>query len=331
MKLKRIQKGIILGVLALLTLLLVTFTFWHKQADSRLPEKIAIAFQPSITYAPLMIVRHQETLEKQFPNITFKWKVLAKNSTIQDKTLVNQLQVVAGDTDTFLIGRDNEINWKLLASLNHTDLWLVVNDPSIKSLKDFKPEMKIGVPSLDSLQAILLHLAAKKELGNAAALDKNIIEIPHNIGFQALKNQEIAGHFTIPPFQFKEVETGGRVILKSPDILGEISTANLFMREDFYKKYPKFATALYGAVSKAIKLLNKQPDQAAKVLENEGRSKISRKQFKKWITNEALEYSVIPKGVLRQAELMFEVGILEKEVKSMDELILPTIQGVGGD
>ena len=117
MKLKRFQKAIILGGLALLTML-VALTFWHKQAESRLPEKIAIAFQPSITYAPLMIVMHQETLEKQFPNITFDWKVLANNSTIQNKTLANQLQVVAGSTDTFLLGRDNEINWKLLASLN---------------------------------------------------------------------------------------------------------------------------------------------------------------------------------------------------------------------
>lgn len=331
MKLKRLQKGTILGGLALLTLLVVAFTFWHKQAESRLPEKIAIAFQPSITYAPLMIVMHQETLEKQFPNITFDWKVLANNSTIQNKTLANQLQVVAGSTDTFLLGRDNEINWKLLASLNHTDLWLVVNDSKIKSLKDFKPGMNIGVPARDSIQAILLRLAAKKELGNTAALDNNIIEIPHTLGLQALKNQEISAHFTVPPFQFKEVAAGGRVILKSTDILGETTTANLFMREDFYQKYAKFAKALYAAVNQATKLINEQPEQAAKVLENEGRSKISRKQFKKWITNEALEYSVLPKGVLRQAKLMFDVGILNQEVKSIDELILPTLRGVGGD
>lgn len=331
MKLKRFHKGTILGELALLTLLMVAFTFWHKQAESRLPEKIAIAFQPSITYAPLMIVMHQETLEKQFPNITFKWQVLANNSTIKNKTLANQLQVVAGDINTFFIGRDNNIDWKLLASLNHTNFWLVVNNSKIKSLKDFKPGMKIGVPSLDSLQAILLRIAAKKELGNAAALDNNIIEIPHNLGLQAFKNLEIVGHFTIPPFQFKEVEAGGKVILKSADIFGKTTTANLFMKENFYQQYPKFAKALYLAVNKATKLLNEQPDKAAKVLENEGRSKISRKQFKQWITNEALQYSVVPKGVLRQAELMFDVGILKEEVKSFEELILPTLQGVGGD
>lgn len=330
MKLKKLQKGMILGGLALLTIL-VALTFWHKQAESRLPEKIAIAFQPSITYAPLMIVMHQETLEKQFPSVTFDWKVLANKSTIQNQTLANQLQIVAGDTDTFFIGRNNQMNWKLLSALNHTDLWLVVHDSKIKSLKDFKPGMKIGVPSLNSIQAILLRLAAQQELGNSAALDQNIIEIPHNLGFQAFKNQEIAGHFTTPPFQFKEVETGGKVILKSADILGEISTANLFMKEDFYKKYPQFSKALYREVLKATKLLNEQPDQAAKVLENKGRSKISRKQFKKWITNNSLQYSVVPKGVLRQAELMREVGIIEKEVKSIEELILPTLQGVGGN
>jgi NitT/TauT family transport system substrate-binding protein len=309
----------------------VAFTFWNNQAKSQLPEKIAIAYQPSITYAPLMIVKYQETLEKQFPNITFRWKELANTATIQEKTLANQLQLIAGNTDTFLSGWDNNMDWKLLATLSHTDLWLVVKDPNIKSLKDFKPGMKIGLPAQDSIQAILLRIAAKKELGNYAALDKNIIEIPHTLGLQALKNDEIAGHFTTPPFQFKEVEAGGRVILKSADIFGKTSTANLFIAEAFYQQYPKLANALYSAVNKAVKLLNEQPDKAAKVLENEGRSKISRKQFKKWITNEALEYSVVPKGVLRQAELMREVGILNKEPKSMEELILPTLQRVGGD
>jgi NitT/TauT family transport system substrate-binding protein len=331
MKLKILQKGIILSGLALLTMLVVTFTFWHKQAESRLPEKIAIAYQPSITYAPLMIVKYQETLEKQFPNISFRWRELANISTIQKQVLANQLQVVAGNTETFFIGRDNNIDWKILATLNHTDLWLVVNNSKIKSLKDIKPGMKIGVPSGDSIQAILLRLAAKKQLGNYAALDKNIIEIPHTLGLQALKNKEIVGHFTMPPFQFKEVAAGGRVILKSADILGKISTDNLFMKEDFYRQYPQFAKALYAAVNKATKLLNEQPDKAAKVLENEGRSKISRKQFKQWITNEELQYSVVPKGVLRQAGLMFEVGVLEKEHNSIEELILPTLQGVGGD
>ncbi len=330
MKLKRFQRSMIFSGLALLTML-VALTVWHRQAESQLPKKIAIAFQPNITYAPLMIVMYQETLEKQFPHITFEWQVLANNSKLINKTLANQLQVIAGDVNTFLLGRDNDVNWKLLASLNHTDLWLVVNNPNIKSLKDFKPGMKIGVPALDSLQAILLRLASKKELGNSAALDNNIIEIPHTLGLQSLKNQEIFAHFTMPPFQFKEVATGGRAILQSADIFGKVNMASLFMKEDFYQQYPKFAKTLYAAVNKATKLINEQPDQAAKVLENEGRSKISRKQFKKWITNEALEYSVIPKGVLRQAELMREVGVLNKEVKSIDELILPMLRGVGGD
>lgn len=330
MKLKRFQRGIILGGLALLTML-IALIFWHKQASPQLPSQIAIAFQPSINYAPLMIVMHQKTLEKQFPNIIFKWKVLANQSTIINKTLANQLQVIGGDTDTFLLGREQNINWKLLASLNSTDLWLVVNDSRIKSLKDFKPGKKIGVPSRNSIQAMVLRLAAKKELGNWAALENNTVEIPHNLGFQAWKNQEIVAHFTNPPFQFKEVEAGGRVILKSSNLFDKISTASLFMEENFSHKYPKFTNALYTAISQATKLLNEQPDAAAKVLENEGRSKISRQQFKKWITNDALQYSLVPKGILRQAELMHEVGLLKKEPKSIKELILPTLQGVGGN
>jgi NitT/TauT family transport system substrate-binding protein len=333
MKLQKFRKGTVPIALALLILTLVACTnFWNNQANSSLPKNVAIAYQPSINYAPLMLVKYKETLEEQFPNINFQWKALAKASAIQEKMLANQLQVGAGDIETFLVGWDKGVGWKLLASLNHTDYWLVVKDPNINSLKDFKPGMKIGLSARDSIQAILLRLAAQKELGNPIALDKSIVEIPPNLGLQALQRGEIAGHFTTPPFQFQEVEKGGRVIFKSTDILvGKTSTANLFMTEGFYQQYPDFAKALYAAVSQATINLNEKPNEAAKVLENEGRSKVSRKQFKKWITNEALSYSLVPKGFLKQGQLMREAGILNKEPKSIEELILPTLHGVGGD
>jgi NitT/TauT family transport system substrate-binding protein len=332
MKLQKFRKGTVPIALALLILTLVACTnFWNNKANSSLPKNVAIAYQPGISYAPLMLVKYKETLEEQFPKINFQWKALANASAIQERILANQLQVGAGDIETFLIGWDKGIGWKLLASLNHTDCWLVVKDPNINSLKDFKPGMKIGLPARDSIQAILLRLAAQKELGNPTALDQNIVEIPPNLGLQALQKGEITGHFTTPPFQFQEVEKGGKVILKSTDIFGKASTANLFMAERFYQQYPDFAQALYGAVNQATKLLNEKPNEAAKVLENEGRSKVPRKQFKKWITNEALSYSLVPKGFLKQGQLMREAGILNKEPKSIEELILPTLQGVGGD
>ena len=77
----------------------------------------------------------------------------------------------------FLLGWERGVGWKLLASLNQQDLWLVVKDPNIKSLKDFKPGMKIGLPAPDSIQAVTLRKGAQQELGNPQALDQSLLAI----------------------------------------------------------------------------------------------------------------------------------------------------------
>jgi len=59
--------------------------------------------------------------------------------------------------------------------------WLVLNstaavrDASIKTVKDLRPDMKIGMPYPDSLQSLTLRKAAAEQLGNAHALDTAMI------------------------------------------------------------------------------------------------------------------------------------------------------------
>ncbi len=304
-----------------------------KKAEppSQLPAKVAIAYQPDIGYANLTLVKHQQTLEKQFPQTQFEWKELASSSAIRDGILANQLQVGAGGTESFLLGWDRGVGWKILASLNRIDFWLVVKNPNIKSLKDFKPGMKIGLPASDSIQAVMLRRGAQKELGNPTALDANMVEIAHPLGVQALMSGQIAGYLTTPPFQLQEVEKGGRLILNSADLFGQSSGASVFMTEKFYEQHPDFAKALYFAILEATKLLNEKPDEAAKMLSQADGGKVSPEQYKEWITKSLVQYSIVPKAFLKQAEFMKEIGMLNKQPKSIDELILPTLENNGGN
>ncbi|MEH1922283.1 ABC transporter substrate-binding protein [Nostoc sp.] len=330
MKFKQFQSWSLLVGLALLTFVFVACTSGNQIA-SKVPKKVTIAYQPGINYANLLIVKQQQILEQQFPQTKFEWKELSNGAAIRDGILANQLQVGAGGVGPFLVGWDKGVGWKILASLNHSEFWLVVKNSNIKSLKDFKPGMKIGLPSPDSLQAIVLRRAAQKELGNATALDQNIQSIAHPLGLQSLLNGQIDAHFTTPPFQFQEVEKGGRVILKSSDVFGKISAASIFTTEKFYNQYPEFGKALYTAIADATKLLNDKPDEAAKILSQIDGAKISAEQYKKWITDQAVEYGLEPRAFLKYGEFMHEIGMLNQQPKSIDELILPTLKGVGGD
>jgi NitT/TauT family transport system substrate-binding protein len=99
MKFKRCKQWSLLIGLAALTFVFVACTTPEnkiKTADPPMPAKVAIAYQPGIGYANLILVKQQQTLEKQFPKTKFEWKELASGSAVRDGILANQLQVGAG-------------------------------------------------------------------------------------------------------------------------------------------------------------------------------------------------------------------------------------------
>jgi len=106
----------------------------------------------------------------------------------------------------FLIGWDKGCPWKAALGFVVIPVGLVTYDPSIKSLKDFKPTDKIALPSPGSVQHILLAMAAEKELGSASALDQNLVAMAHPDGAAALISKRgITAHFTTPPYLFEEL------------------------------------------------------------------------------------------------------------------------------
>ncbi|MEH2063221.1 MAG: ABC transporter substrate-binding protein [Nostoc sp.] len=330
MRFKRFRTWSFLIGLALLAFGFVACASGNQTA-SQTPEKVTIAYQPGINYANLLIVKQQQTLEKKFPRTQFAWKELSNGGAIRDGIIANQIQVGAGGPGSFLVGWDKGVGWKILASLNYSEFWLITKNPNIKSIKDFKPEMKIGLPSLDGVQAIVLRKVAQKDLGNPTALDQNLQVIAHPLGLQSLLTGQIDAHFTTPPFQFQEVEKGGRVIIKSSDIFGKTSIASVFTTEKFYNQYPEFGKALYTAIVDATKLVNEKPEEAAKILSDIDGGKVSQEQYKKWLTNKAVAYGIEPRAFLKCGAFMHEIGMLNKQPKSIEELILPPLKGAGGD
>jgi NitT/TauT family transport system substrate-binding protein len=293
------------------------------------PSKVVIAYQPGIGYANLIAIKRQKKLETAFPNTTFEWKVLASGAAIRDGMIAGQIQVGAGGVAPFLVGWDKGVGWKVLASLNQMDIWLVTKDPAIKSVKDIKPNQKIGMPAPDSIQSMVLRKAAQDQLGNAKALDNNIVAIEHSLGVQALANGQLAAHLTAPPFQFQEVEAGGQVILRSFDLFGQSTFNSVFLTQSFYDQYPDFAKFFYGQIADATKFINDKPDETAKLLAEEDQGKVTPEQYKTWLTAKGITFDTTPRGLLKYAEFMKTTGFLSKTPASIKDLLLPPLNGVG--
>jgi len=294
------------------------------------PAELTIAYQPGLSYSNLIVMRERRVLETEFPNTKINWLVLNSTAAVRDGFISGQIQLGAGSIPPFLTGWARGVGWKLLASLNQMDVWLVTKDANLHSLKDVRPDMKIGMPSPDSLQGLTLRIAAQQQLGDAHALDQNIVAIDHPSGLQALLNGQLAAHLTSPPFQYQEVAAGGHVVVKSFDVLGRHTFNSVYVSDRFATDHPQFVLAFYRDLVNATAFLKQHPAEAAEILARDAGGKVPAKDFEAWIRRPDIIFSTTPHGFLRFANYMKSIGSLSKVPSSMREIEnLSTLGGVG--
>ncbi|MGB4286302.1 MAG: ABC transporter substrate-binding protein, partial [Bacillota bacterium] len=166
--------------------------------------EIRIAGQFGLVYAPLMVAQKHKIFEKY--GLKPVWKEYGSGAAVREGLISGEVDVGFMGIPPFLIGWDKGCPWKAAIGFVVIPVGLVTYDPSIKSLKDFKPQDKIALPSPGSVQHILLAMAAEKELGSPTALDENLVAMAHPDGAAALISKRgIAAHFTTPPYLFEEL------------------------------------------------------------------------------------------------------------------------------
>ncbi len=117
------------------------------------------------------------------------------------------------------------IDVKAATGLNVSPLMLMVRDPTIKSIKDFKDSHRIAMPAIKvSMQAIMLQMAAAKEFGiqKFDALDHLTVSMAHPDATAAMLGgpSEIVANFSSAPFQYRQ--------MKNPNIRRILTSTELF-------------------------------------------------------------------------------------------------------
>jgi NitT/TauT family transport system substrate-binding protein len=299
-------------------------------APTDAPSEITVAYQPGLSYSNLIVMRDQRLLEKQFPQTKVTWTVLGSTAAIRDGFIANQIQIGAGSIPPFLTGWDRGVAWKVLASLNQMSVWLVARDKNLKTVKDLKPDMKIGMPSLDSLQSLTLRKAAAEQLGNAHALDTAIVAIDHPSGMQALQVGQLNAHLGAPPFQYQEVQAGGHVVVRSFDVFGPHTFNSVYVGTKFAEEHPQFVKAFYRDLLDATQFLKAHPREASEILSKDAGGKVSAHDFEGWLRRKDVIFSTTPHGFLAMAKFMQSIGSLQKVPSSMREInYAGTLGGVG--
>lgn len=293
------------------------------------PDHVTIAYQPGMGYAPLIIIRQQKTLEKQFPNTKFDWKVLSSGAAITSGVIAGDIQLGAGGIGPFLLGWAKGLSWKLIAPLDWGDLWLMAKDPSIKTIADLKGK-RVAMPSPTSIQGFVLRKMAQAKLGDAHALDAGMVSMDHPDGMQALLTGQVDAHLTSMPYQMQEKIHGAHVVARSYQYFGASSFLGVEATPDFYNQYTAFCNQFYKDVQGAIKLIKGNPLKVAHMLQDDAGGQPSWRQFKQWLGSPSITYTTRPLGLVRFAHFMDTIGAINKMPGSWKDLVFPPVYPTNG-
>ena len=301
-----------------------------------------IALQFGIGYLPLAIMKQQQLVEKHLKAAGMPtkviWSQLASGQPMNDALLSGSLHIASGGVAPFLIlwGRtQGGLNVKAVAALSSMPMYLVTNNPSVKSIRDFTEKDRISMAGAGtSIQTIVLQMATAKEFGDAnynkfSTLYRNL---SHPDGLAAfLSGQEITAYFSSPPFQYQALEKPGvRRILNSYDITGPATFLVPWATGKFHDENPKTYQAFFNAYKEATDWINANKRAAAEAYVKESNDKSGVAAIEKMLNDPEIRITLTPDGTMKVAEFMNKTGMVKVKPASWKDLFFPEVHSLPG-
>ena len=304
--------------------------------------KVNIGLQFGLVYLPVVVAHAEGFFTKRAEEAGVKGfstelTRFSGSTAMNEALLSNSIQLgTIGTVGALIIWEKTRGRQQIksITNLANTTYALYTNKPGVKSLADFKPGEKIALPALNSPQAIMLRLAAEKQLGDRSKADPMIANLPHPDATAALlAGQAIAGYFATPPFS--------QVVAKDPKITRLFTAKEMFgvnpsgatlaTSQGFVEDNPNVAKAMFTAMDDAMKLINSDPKRAAKIYLDSEKVQLAQGDVEAILTDGSLEYDVAPKGIGFWAKAMVSQGLLKKAPDRWQDAFFPYVGDRKGD
>lgn len=292
----------------------------EKQTDNQAPEKVTLNDTEALSNGVMAIIRHENLMEKYLPeNTKVEWTTLAAAAEIRDGIVSGNIDIGAYAFPSFIIGEENGLPLRMVSSVGGTPIKLYSNDETIQSLSDFSSEDKIAVVGLGSMLHIAFLAEANEQGLDVSQYDNVFSVMPHADGLAALSGgNDVNGLLLTFPTTLKADKTNTiHEVFDLSDICIQygINVVSV-MSEEMYEQHPEIAEAFLKAQEDAIKLYQEKPDYVAGFLAEKW--EIDPQNIKDaW---EKLPLIMEIKGYDKQAELLYEMGLIENSPKSFQEL-----------
>ncbi len=322
------MKNILIVVLSVVCVILLGLKLFSSPPDTISQGdysnvKIRIARQYSISYAPVYVAEKMGLIEKYIPGATVEWVTISGGAAITEALISGHLDVGFVGIPPAMIAWDKGADLKIVSGIVVPTYNLMVKNPDIKSLADFNPGDKIAVPGIGSIQHMLLSIAAEKYLGDARALDTNVVAMPNPDAFTSLlSGTDITAHLSITPFNEMERRSGLNSILSTGD-----ESLICVAGGKFHNSSPTAYAALVMALNEAITLINQRDPRVLDIIAEV--EKISNEDVLTYLNWDGTNYTTSLYGIMRFAEYMKKAGYISKAPEMKDIMWESAIGMVG--
>lgn len=320
---KNVKKKLSLTV----AVLMMVTALWGCGGESAKEEKekITVAYQYGLAYAPLTIMQEQGLIEKHYDGeLEVEWVNLNSGAAINEGFASGSIDVAEMGVAPFITGYTAGIPYKMYGTISAQPHKLMTNKQEIQTIADITPENKIALVNVGSIQHIMLGMLCQEELGDAHALDNNLVAMAHPDGMTALLAGSVDCQLTTAPYIYEEEATEGIHEVEGlekvwPD--GNAFTIGL-ISNDCYENHPEVYEAIVAATQEAMDYINENPEEAAAVLAQ--KQEVSAEEMLQWMQDPGCAFDMKLDGVMNTANFMAENGFIEKAPESLEEMTTPS-------
>jgi NitT/TauT family transport system substrate-binding protein len=299
---------------------------------------VRVAKQFGIAYMQYMVMQEQKLVEKHAKaaglDVTTEWATFRSSDVMNDALISGSVDFVSlGIPGIITIwsktkGTASEV--KGVSGLNVSPLMLMVRDPAIKSIRDFKDNHRIALPAVKvAMQAIILQMAAAKEWGDAKynALDHLTVSMSHPDATAAMLGgqSEITANFSSAPFQYRQMKNPNiHRILTSTELFDEPLSFNVIAATSkFRAENPKLYAAFLAALKEATDFINADKRKGAEIYLKVSGDKSTVDDLLEVLADPAIIYNTKLGGIGAFVNFMAKVGTLKNPPADWREMFFP--------
>ena len=323
-----------LAVIAALTGALLSPNAAYAEANT-----LRVAKQFGVAYMQFMVMEDQKMIEKHakqagLGDITVEFNQFRSSDVMNDALISGSVDFVClgipGIITIWSKTKGTPMEVKAATGLNVSPLMLLVRDPAIKSLRDFKDNHKIALPAVKvSMQAIMLQMAAAKEFGDAKfnALDHLTVSMAHPDATATMLGgqSEVTANFSSAPFQYRQMKNPNiRRILTSTELFSEPLSFNVIATSSkFRTDNPKLHGAFLAALKEATDFINADKRKAAEIYLKVTKDKTPVDEIMEVLADPAIQYTTKVGGIQSFVGFMAKTGALKNPPADWKDMFFP--------